>query len=72
MESEQQKQSRSANRQWYDKHRDEPGFLDILNQNRKRYYNKNIDEERRKARERYYRRRDAALVQLAQEILDAK
>jgi len=72
MEPEQQKPPRSANRQWYDKHRNEPGFLDILNGNRKRYYDKNIDEERRKARERYYRRRDAALVQIAQEILDTK
>ena len=54
---------------WYRAHKDEPGFLVIMNQNRKRYYDRNIEEERRKARERYYRRRDAPLVQLAQEIL---
>jgi hypothetical protein len=57
---------------WYRAHKDEPGFLDILNQTRKRYYNRNIEEERKKARERYYRRRDAPLVELSKEILNSE
>jgi hypothetical protein len=69
---EEPQKAKARRNKWYSVHKDEPGFLDILNGNRKRYYNKNIDEERRKARERYYRRRDAVLVKLAQEILDAK
>jgi hypothetical protein len=57
---------------WYQAHKDEPGFMDILNQNRKRYYNKNKESERKKALERYYRRKDAPLVALAQDILNVE
>lgn len=53
----------------YQRNKHDVGYRAIMNENRRRFYWNNVEQEKQKARDRYYRAKDAPLVALALQIL---